>query len=312
MHNRFLAKYQSGKHDQGSLIGSFGLTWGFFFLFSGIPILLIVSWYILNGELTFREFLDDPSNLSGMGIPALAVFIGVMGQFPISFIGLWLSNKFVLKRSMKTFITAATHFRWKRFLTGMLLWMALMAGYGLLFWTKAPDSLQYAPDWDSFFNFLPFIVVLVPIQCAFEEIAIRGQLMQNMTGYLQGKTVPLVPLLVSSVFFAVLHGLNPEVSTYGFGVMMAQYFSMGLIFGLFALLDEGLEIAIGLHIGNNLFSLLLVSYPGSVLPTPSLFLQTSVEPWQDLLALIGMATVLFLVLYGKNPGRIKRLILKEI
>lgn len=305
MRNRFLAIYELGKHDQTSLIGSFGLTWAIFFLLGGIPLLLILSYYVANGQITFGQFMDDPNNLTGMGIPSLVVFLGAMGQFPMGFIGLWFSNKFILKRKLKTLITASSRFRWGRLLIGMLIWMALMAGYGYLIWSKSPGGLRYAPDWDLFLTFLPFALLLVPIQCAFEEIAVRGQLMQNMTGYLKGKTAPLVPLLISSIFFAVLHSLNPEIKTYGYGVMMAQYFSIGLIFGLFALLDEGLEIAIGLHIGNNLFSFLFISYPGSVLKTPSIFQQTEVEPWQDLLALFGMAMVLFIVLYGRNPGKIK-------
>lgn len=308
MHNRFLSNFKLGKHDPGSLIGSFGLTWGIFFLAGGVPMLLILAWYVAQGQITFGDFLDDPNNLSSLGIPALAIFLGAMGQFPVGFAGIWLGNKFILKRKFKTLLTFSERFRWKRLFLGMVIWMLLMAAYGILIWFKSPDTLVYAPDWESFLIFLPFALILVPIQCAFEEIAVRGQLMQNLTGYLNGKTVPLVPLLVSSIFFAVLHSLNPEVQTYGYVTMMAQYFSIGLLFGLFALLDEGLEIAIGLHIGNNLFSFLFVSYPGSVLQTPSMYHQTEVEPWQDLLALLGMGVILFIIVHGRNPQRIKALI----
>ncbi len=305
MYNRFLANYQTGENDPRSLIGSFVVTWGIFFLLGSIPILIIVSWYVNIGQITFFEFLDDPNNLTG--IPAIVIFIGAMGQFPVGFIGLWISNRLVLKRHMTSLVTASAGFRWNRLFKGILIWVGLLVGYGLLIWKKSPDILQYKPVWDSFFTFLPFALILVPIQCAFEEIAVRGQLMQNITGYFKEKTAPIVPLLISSVFFAFLHSLNPEVQTYGFAVMMVQYFSIGFIFGLYTLLDEGLELAIGMHIGNNLFSFFLVSYPGSVLQTPSLFVQILVEPWQDLLALLGMSIILYPVLYGWNPKKIKEI-----
>ena len=307
MANRFLNNYTQGDKEPGSLIGSVGITWGIFFLLGGLPMLAILGWYVSRGQITFGDFLDNPNNLVAMGLPALAVFLGAMGQFPMGFMGIWMGTKWLLKRPLRSLITTADRFRWGRLLMGMVIWMALMGGYGLLIWAKDPTALKFSPDWEAFLLFLPFALILVPVQCAFEEIAIRGQLMQNIHSYLKGRYAPIVPLLISSVFFAVLHSLNPEIATYGYLTMMAQYFTIGLLFGIFTLLDEGLEIAIGIHIGNNLFSFLFISYPGSVLQTPSIFQQTRVEPWQDLLALLGLGTIFFILFYGRQPGKIKSL-----
>lgn len=307
MGNRFLSLYKTGKSDTGSMLGSFAITWGIFFLLGGLPILFIVLYYVSQGQLTIDDFLDNPNNLQAFNVPALLIFLGAMGQFPIGITALWFGNKFILKRSFKSMITSATRFRWWRLIIGLGAWMAFMAVYAGIIWLKQPETIQYRPDWNAFFSFLPFALLLVPIQCAFEEIAVRGQMIQHYAGLYKERFAPVVPLLVTSLFFAMLHSFNPEIESYGYYTMMAQYFTIGLIFGTFALLDGGLEISIGLHIGNNLFSFLFLSYPGSVLSTPSIFQQTEVNAWQDLLALIGMGIGLFVLLYGGRPDRIKEL-----
>ncbi len=310
MQNRFLSIFRTGQYDAGSLFASSAVTWGGFFLLSSVPMLGLMAFYISRGHLSWQDFMENPNNLGIYGIPPLILFLGVMGQFPIGFIGLWLSNNFILKRKFMSMVTSASRFRWNRFFLGLIAWMTLLGAYGIIIWLKAPDSIQYQPDWNSFFQFLPLALILVPIQCAFEEIAVRGQLLQNLHGFFDGKLLPVVSLIASSLFFAILHSLNPEVETYGYLTMMAQYFAIGLIFGIFAILEEGLEISIGLHIGNNLFSLLFVSYPGSVLDTPSIFSQTSVHPWQDFIALMGFGTLLYMIIYGRNAGKITRLFQK--
>ena len=307
MANRFLGNYSLGKHDVTSLIGSTAVTWGLFLLMGGMPMLLLLVYYVLQGQITFADFLNDPNNIGAFGIPTLVLFLGAMGQFPVGFFGIWLSNKLISKRPLRSYLTAAPKFRWNRFFIGLVVWMLLMAAYGLVLYLKSPNTFKYSPDWETFFIFLPIALVLVPIQCAFEEVAVRGQLMQNIHGYFNGKTAPIASLVLSSLFFAILHSLNPEIKTYGFVVMMAQYFSIGLIFGIFAILEEGLELSIGLHVGNNLFAFLFVSYPGSVLETPSIYQQTEVYPWHDLLGLLAIGTVFFLLIYGRKPQRIKEI-----
>lgn len=302
----FLDQGRAGNNQSSSTIGAMAFTWGAFLVVGGFPFLAVVSYFMLQNPDLAEQYTQNPSNYSIFPISELAIFAVVMLQFPIGFIGVWAGTKYLLKRSFKSLITSANRFRWGRMMVGFGLWAALMGAYALILYLKHPGYVKYAPDWDQFLLFLPLALVLVPIQSAFEEVAVRGQLLQIT--HARSRFRPLSSLLFTSLFFAFLHSMNPEVETYGWFTMMAQYFAIGLILGLFAILDGGLELSIGMHTANNLFSFLILSYPGSVLETPSIFEQGHIEPWQDFLAILGMGFVLFVVLYGKRPQVLRGLL----
>ena len=55
---------------------------------------------------------------------------------------------------------------------------------------------------------------------------------------------------------------------------MIFYIGTGLILGIMTLMDEGLELALGFHLGNNLIAALLITYDWSVLQTDAIFRYT--------------------------------------
>ena len=71
-----------------------------------------------------------------------------------------------------------------------------------------------------------------------------------------------------------MHFWNPEVEKLG-SIIIIAYITMGLFFGSITLLDEGLELAIGFHIGNNLLLALLLTSDWTVFQTYSLFIDKS-------------------------------------
>lgn len=85
-----------------------------------------------------------------------------------------------------------------------------------------------------------------------------------------------VPLLFTSVIFGVLHAANPEVEKLGY-ISMVYYIGTGLILGIMTLMDEGMELALGYHAGNNILTALLVTTDWSALQTDAIFVDTS-EP----------------------------------
>jgi membrane protease YdiL (CAAX protease family) len=58
-----------------------------------------------------------------------------------------------------------------------------------------------------------------------------------------------------------MHFGNPEIDKLG-PLLMVSYVSMGFFFGIITLMDEGLELALGYHAGNNLLISLLVTLTG--------------------------------------------------
>ena len=303
MRNEFLARVFEGKSDPMKQFGALLVTWIGFILTGSVSMIVIIGVLDSNDLPDDQPFLNHVAEMDLKSMPKFWLLMANLLQFPGAMAFLWLGTRFLLKRKWQSLLTGAKRFRWKRTFIGFGLWVLLSGAYLLLVYLKEPGTLIFEPNWEEFWLMLPIILLLVPIQCAFEEIAIRGQFMQIQSGR-PGRTA-LYGLISSSIFFALLHSANPEIAEYGYFTMMAQYLLIGLILGMVTILDEGLELAIGMHIGNNLFAFLIVSYPGSALNTPSLLNLTQLEPGQDLFALIGFGMALFAILFGKHPEKIK-------
>jgi len=86
----------------------------------------------------------------------------------------------------------------------------------------------------------------------------------------------LTPLIITSVIFGLLHGLNPEVEKLGW-ISMVYYIGTGLVLGIFTLMDEGTELALGFHAANNIVAAVLVTANWTVFQTDALLIDTS-EP----------------------------------
>ena len=95
--------------------------------------------------------------------------------------------------------------------------------------------------------------------------------------YLESKTYKMIheniarrwlPLVITSVIFGVMHIANPEVEKLGY-VIMVYYIGTGFFLGIITLMDEGMELALGFHAANNLFTALLVTADWTALQTDS-------------------------------------------
>ena len=118
------------------------------------------------------------------------------------------------------------------------------------------------------FSILLFVsLILFPFQIGFEEYVFRGYLMQQIGILARNRWLPLV---ITSVFFGLFHSANPEVAELGFGVMIF-YIGTGLLLGIMTLMDEGLELSLGFHLGNNLMAALLITSDFSALQTDAMF-----------------------------------------
>jgi len=241
-------------------------------------VLLIIS----GGEL-------DLTQLS----PSLSLLILVI-PFVATLMALWVAVLGLHGRPFRTLITPRPRPVWRRLFLSGAIWLALSGLTDVvlaLFITPGNYTAQF--DAARFFPYAALALLLIPIQASTEELVMRGYLMQAIglvTRWLW------LPLLVSSLVFASLHSFNPEIEEYGFWTMMLAYLAMGLLLGWVTLRTHGLEAAMGLHIANNLYAALLVNYPGSALPAPSLFIMRRFDPWQGLVALLIIGPLYLLAL----------------
>ena len=160
-----------------------------------------------------------------------------------------------------------------------------------------PDDYIWNFQWIPFLKLLVIVVLFIPLQTSFEEIFFRGYLMQAL-----GLTTRRAwfPLLFTSITFGLMHIANPEVEKLGYSLLI-YYIGTGLFLGITTLMDDGLELALGFHAANNLFTALLVTSDWTVFQVPSILRDIS-EPtlgfsiWMPLI----LCFPLLLYIYAKK------------
>ena len=191
-----------------------------------------------------------------------AQFLSIGLSFALAALALLLVLKLINHRRMRSWITAAPRFRWRLFLAGLGLFLAVMAVFiaisaALGDPTIKPPIFNGAEGLDVRIVYALVMIALIPLAAAFEEILCRGWLMQ-LTGAFSRNLVVLV--LVNGVIFSALH-LDPDA-----GRNLARLIS-GVVFSYAALRLGGLEFSIGVHAANNLAIALFQSTLSSNLDT---------------------------------------------
>ena len=111
-----------------------------------------------------------------------------------------------------------------------------------------------------------------------------------------------VALILTSVIFGLLHGLNPEVEKLGY-ITMVYYIGTGLVLGIFTLMDEGTELSLGFHAANNIIAAVFVTTDWTVFQTEALLIDTS-EPsvgWEMFLPVLVLYPITLYV-FSKKYG----------
>ena len=229
-------------------------------------------------------------------LPSNTTLFLLLLPFALVFGTILLITKLLHKLKLRELITSRSKVDWKRvrfgFGTVALSFIAmLVVGYFI-----DPESVQWNFKPKLFALLVLISVIMVPLQTSAEELFFRGYLMQGL-----GRIFPmrLLPFVITSTLFGLLHFTNPEVDKLG-DIILITYLSTGFFLGAITLIDEGLELALGFHAGNNLFLSLFLTSDWTVFQTDSLFINMS-EP-NVAAYIIGpliMYSVLFLV-YAKK------------
>lgn len=218
--------------------------------------------------------LDEPAgpggplDFSGLGLGSnLSLFL-ILLAFVAALFVLFFCIRVLHRKSITDVLTGRKHLDWRRVAFAFGFWLILSAvleGVAYLL-SPANYSLQFEPA--SFFPLLLISLLVLPMQTTFEEALFRGYLMQGFGLLFRNRWLPL---LLTSAAFGGLHFANPEVGEFGFALMMPYYIGFGLLMGLCTVMDEGTELALGLHAATNFYGATIVSFAGSVLQTDALF-----------------------------------------
>ncbi|MGB0981180.1 MAG: lysostaphin resistance A-like protein [Winogradskyella sp.] len=180
------------------------------------------------------------------------------------FLLLWV--KYIHKQSITSLTTARKKIDWKRIMFAFFLWGIISSSFVFFDYYNSPENYIYNFNLEPFIYLAIIAVLLVPLQTSFEEYLFRGYLMQGIGAFSKNRWLPLI---FTSVLFGLMHIANPEVEKIGYFIMV-YYIGTGFFLGIITLMDEGLELALGFHAANNLFTALLVTANYTAFQTPSI------------------------------------------
>lgn len=223
----------------------------------------------------------------------LANLLGFLGGFG----GLWLVTRFLHdKEPVYDTMTTRRPFDWGRYFYAVIVWFLLTTLLELVFYAMNPDNYEFQLNLKPFLILLVISLLLLPIQTALEEWLMRGYLMQAISLISKYRVIPLI---ITTAFFAVLHGANPEIAEYGTGIMMSYYVGVGLFLGILTLMDDGLELAMGIHFVNNFYGAVMVTFPSSALSTDAVFRINEMNAEHATAGWLLMAVITFIILNRK-------------
>ncbi|MDR2407726.1 MAG: CPBP family intramembrane metalloprotease [Bacteroidales bacterium] len=277
-----------------SILGKDNSFWKYVIVFIGaflvmntigaIPLLIVVlGRFMENGnampmeQLSMMNFLSE--NISQNLFLFLMLIPHVVGLFTV-----YLLIKLLHKRTFSETVNGTGKIRWRRIFTGFSVWFLLMFIYLAISCIIDPDNFIFQFNITTFIPLFFIVIIIIPLQTTFEELLFRGYLAQGIGAWTKNRWAVIV---IPSILFGLMHILNPEVSAYGVWETMPHYILFGLIFGVASILDDGIELAMGMHAANNIFGCLFVSSEHSALQTPAIFKQQFMN--------IQMETVVLLI-----------------
>lgn len=233
-----------------------------------IPLMIFLGIEVVNGA--DMDILTDISKMAGLLGNNLFLFL-MLFSFAVGLAGIIFTTKILHKQTFVQLTTARPKIDWKRFWFIFIIWGLFSIGTTYLSYYLAPEDYVFNFNLKPFVILCALVIFLIPLQTSFEEYLMRGYLMQGLGVILKNRWLPLI---ITSLVFGLLHGLNPEVDKLG-PIMMVFYIGTGLVLGIMTLMDDGLELALGFHAANNMFTALLVTSDWSALQTDALLTYTA-------------------------------------
>lgn len=272
-------------------------------------LVVFVFWQIIGGIPLIAALLLKADNFSSLGSGDLGVLADILGSnpflfymlltFAIGLVGLLVYVKFIHKQSFKSLTTSREKIDWKRILFAFFIWAIISGAFVFLDIVLTPEDYEWNFKAGPFLVLAIIAIIMIPIQTSFEEYFMRGYMIQGLGIITKNRWVPLV---VTSVLFGAMHLFNPEVEKLGYGIMV-YYIGTGFFLGIMTLMDKGLELALGFHAANNLFTALLVTADWTAFQTHSLYRDIS-EPalgW-DVFVPIFIIYPILLFIFSKKYG----------
>lgn len=250
---------------------------------------VFIAWQLIGmiplGVGVGIKFLGEDGISMPSSIPQMIELLGsnlflflMLISFVFGLVGVFVSAKLLHGLSITQLTTTRNKIDWSRFWFIFIIWGVISSGFIFLDYFLAPEDYQFNFQLQPFLVLAVIGILLIPLQTSFEEYFFRGYLMQGLGMVFKNNWAPL---LITSVGFGLMHLANPEVEKLGYTIMV-YYIGTGLFLGILTLMDDGLELALGFHAANNLFTALLVTADWTAFQTHSVFKDLS-DPSETML-----------------------------
>lgn len=252
------------------------------------------AWVVLAAG-TPQSVQQGKINFEQLGISESWGLTLLLLTFAVGLLFLLWMIRAIHKKNIYSVFSPSRKINWPKVLFSAGVWFGLAIVAELAAYLMKPELYSFSFDAAKFLPLLVVALLLLPLQTSFEEVMFRGYLMQGLG--LATKNA-WMPLLATSFLFGLLHYQNPEVQKYG-DWLLSYYMLMGLAMGIFTVMDESLDIALGLHAANNIFGALIVTFPEAALPTSALFTISEYDIYMMIVFWFVMILIFWLVMAKK-------------
>jgi uncharacterized protein len=266
--------------------------------FQAIIVLPLMAMLAANGY-SLERVESDPNllfNSEALGVDKNVVLMLAFGMFVFALAGFFIGTRFIHHKTLTSVFTGYTKFRFERFGTAFMVWAILLIIMVFVEYIFFPQDLVFDFNLKGFIISVVIMLIFMPIQTGLEELVFRGYLIQGLSQVFKNG---IIPLIITSSLFGLAHMTNPEVRQFGWPIMLTYYTFFALFLGGLTLLDEGLELAFGIHFANNFMSSVLVSSPHGVIKTYSLFQTKAEDPYAEVITWFILAFITFMIFFMK-------------
>ena len=260
----FLTNSESGRNDFSSYTLTICLILIAYGFLGSLP--LLIDLRLSGSDLNDVMSIEHMARILGKN----RLLVHLLLPFVFIFAALYVGITRFHKRNFLSVLTSAPHFRWKRFFTAFSLWWVVMLAF-VLFEFFMGNELKLNLDINKLIPLVIISFLLIPIQTTAEEVLFRGYLAQALYRKIGSY---LHVIITTSAFFALMHVFNPEVATLGYGIL-SYYFLTGVFLAVMTIMDDGMELSMGYHAANNVFTAIMITNNWQAFQTDAVFLDTS-------------------------------------
>ncbi len=206
-----------------------------------IPYSIILGLFTFAGSKVANYNIYDLNLIPTTRQDLILIIFDFIGTFLV----LWFSMKYIDREKFHE-LGFQINNRLIDFIFGLTLGISIISiSFYILYIIDSIFIISYSIDMTKLFQ-TTLIFILVAV---IEETIFRGYILRNLLISFKKH----IALLISSIFFAFMHGLNPNINNIGF----LDLFLAGILLGISYIYTRNLWFPIGLHISWNLTQTLL-------------------------------------------------------